>query len=175
MKHFIIALLLITPLAHARGVYLSADEFIQQAFDAQVPQARVLWLNQDIRQQITAITGHPPAGLRVRYHQLDNKTAWILDEIGKDEPITIGVVVVDRQIQSVKILAFRESRGDEVRYPAFTRQYRGAALTQERHLSQPIDGITGATLSVRAVNKVAASALYYHSLTEAPTDTPREP
>jgi hypothetical protein len=30
-------------------------------------------------------------------------------------------------------------------------------------LNQNIDGITGATLSVWAVNKVAALALYYHS------------
>jgi len=63
----------------------------------------------------------------------------------------------------VKILAYRESRGGEVRYPAYTAQYRGASLSQNMRLNQNIDGITGATLSVWAVNKVAALALYYHS------------
>jgi uncharacterized protein with FMN-binding domain len=102
-------------------------------------------------------------GLRVRYHILDNKSAWILEEIGKEMPITIGVVVTDHKITEVKILAYRESRGGEVRYPAYTAQYRGASLQSNNRLDQSIDGITGATLSVWAVNKVAGLALYYHS------------
>jgi hypothetical protein len=78
-------------------------------------------------------------------------------------PITIGVVVTDNEIARVKILAYRESRGGEVRYSAYTKQYLGAALTDNNRLDQSIDGITGATLSVWAVNKVAALALYYHA------------
>ena len=78
-------------------------------------------------------------------------------------PITIGVVIDQGKISSVKILAYRESRGGEVRYPAYMAQYQGATLTDKYKLDKSIDGITGATLSVWAVNKVAALALYYHS------------
>ena len=85
-------------------------------------------------------------------------------------PITIGVVVAEGKIEQVKILAYRESRGGEVRYPAYTRQYLGASLTNKNNLDQSIDGITGATLSVWAVNKVAALALYYHGQVINPRD-----
>ena len=101
-------------------------------------------------------------GIRMRYWAHDGKTAWIMEEIGKERPITIGVVVNNHQIERIKILAFRESRGWEVRYPAFTAQYENVKITPDYKLDQSIDGITGATLSVRAVNKVATLSLFYH-------------
>ncbi|WP_373098012.1 FMN-binding protein, partial [Zhongshania sp.] len=94
------------------------------------------------------------------------KTAWILEEIGKEMPITIGVVVdldsadgKSLAVSRVDILAFRESRGWEVRHDFFTEQFKGAVLVRDDILSQHIDGITGATLSVRAVKQVARIAL----------------
>ena len=66
-------------------------------------------------------------------------------------------------IKLVRILEFRESRGWEVRYPFFTEQFAGVNLTPEYQLGKRIDGVTGATLSVRAVKKIAALALYLHS------------
>ena len=157
-----------SPMVMGKGVYQSGPDFIAEVFEQQA-SAKVLWLTNDIRQQAKYILGRPVSGLRIRYHQHGSKTAWILEEIGKEMPITIGVVVEANKIAQVKILAYRESRGGEVRYPAYTRQYLGAALKDNYKLDQSIDGITGATLSVWAVNKVAALALYYHSLTEQPT------
>lgn len=158
-----------SPLVSAKGVYQSGPDFIAQAFN-QPPNKATLWLTNDIREQAAEILGRSLPGLRVRYHKLDNKTAWILEEIGKEMPITIGVVVAEGKIEQVKILAYRESRGGEVRYPAYTRQYLGASLTNKNNLDQSIDGITGATLSVWAVNKVAALALYYHGQVINPRD-----
>ena len=146
----------------AKGVFQSGPDFFAEVFAPQQGESKVLWLTPEIRTQAAVIVDHPVRGLRIRYHQNNNKTAWILEEIGKEMPITIGVVVEDDVSQQVKILAYRESRGGEVRYPAYTRQYLGAALTDKNNLDQSIDGITGATLSVWAVNKVAALALYYH-------------
>jgi len=154
-----------SPMVMGKGVFQSGPDFVAEVFEQQ-GNAKVLWLTNDIRQQAKLILGRPVTGLRIRYHQHGNKTAWILDEIGKEMPITIGVVVEANKIAQVKILAYRESRGGEVRYSAYTRQYLGAALNDRYKLDQAIDGITGATLSVWAVNKVAALALYYHSLTE---------
>lgn len=54
---------------------------------------------------------------------------------------------------------FRESRGFEVRYPFFTDQFRGARLREGLDLDREIDGISGATLSVRALTKLARLAL----------------
>jgi Na+-transporting NADH:ubiquinone oxidoreductase subunit NqrC len=69
------------------------------------------------------------------------------------------------KLKQVSILTFRESRGGEVRYPAFTDQFPGAALKNDHHLDRSIDGISGATLSVRAVEKTARIALFLHQQT----------
>lgn len=156
--------------ALARGVYLSLPAFLEQAFGA-APEAGVLWLSGEQRQQATAILGHPFQQLRVRYWNRDGRSAWVLEEIGKERPITIGLVVEQEHLQQVRILEFRESRGWEVRYPFFTAQFEGASLTPDLRLDRSIDGITGATLSVRAVTRAARLALWLaQQLPEAQDD-----
>ena len=162
----LLATSLSSPWVTAKGVFQSGPDFIAQVFASETARPGVLWLTADIRQQAQNILDRPVGGLRVRYHIAGGKTAWILEEIGKEMPITIGIVIHQDKIEQIKILAYRESRGGEVRYPAYTAQYRGASLTQDMKLNQNIDGITGATLSMWAVNKVAALALYYHSQTK---------
>lgn len=148
---------------HAQsGQYLKREEFLNAAFAAGPPAEKVLWVDRELRASIEEILGHPLSALRIRYWRNESTTAWILDEIGKEKPITIGVTVTDGAIGSVKILEFRESRGWEVRYPFFTDQFTGAGLDRRRELDRRIDGITGATLSVRAVDKIARVALYLH-------------
>lgn len=145
--------------AAARGVYQEPAEFVREAFGGKAPAPRVLWITDAIQQEVKFVLGHPLSQMRVRYWHADDRSVWILDEIGKEEPITVGVTISDGRLDRVNVLVFRESRGDEVRYPAFTRQFTGAALTPAGKLNQTIDGISGATLSVRALKGVAATAL----------------
>lgn len=152
------------PQAYAER-YLSQEEFLQQAFAGAEYSSHKLWMNEDIKQAAQSILKHDYNALRIRYWGAGNTTAWVLDEIGKERPITIGVVVKNGEIERVRILEFRESRGWEVRYPFFTDQFKGVTLTEDKGLSKTIDGVSGATLSVRAVKKIAAFALYLHSLT----------
>jgi len=147
----------------AGGVYQKPDEFINQVFNNKPPKAEVLWLKKDLKKQITDILDHKYNGLRVRYWQQNKdsnqKSVWVLDEIGKDKPITTGFVINNGQIDLVKVLVFRESRGWEVRHDFFTDQFKQATLKSDYNLSQPIDNISGATLSVRAIRKLAKIAL----------------
>jgi len=46
-----------------------------------------------------------------------------------------------------------------VRHPFFTDQFIGLSLREDNRLSEPVDGISGATLSVRAVETMAKFAL----------------
>lgn len=147
----------------ARGSYEAPDVFVRHTFNGQVPTAKILWLDKALQKDAAAILGHPYAALRVRYWGVAGRTAWVLDEIGKDEPITVGVVVNRNQLEVVKVLEFRESRGDEVRHPFFTDQFKGARLAEGRVLDKRIDGVSGATLSARALNKLARLALLFHS------------
>ena len=98
--------------------------------------------------------------MRVRYWGEARRSAWILEEIGKEEPITVGIVINQNRIELVKVLAFRESRGGEVRHPFFIDQFKGAGLRDDRQLDRSVDGISGATLSVRALTKLSRLALY---------------
>jgi hypothetical protein len=153
-------LLILAPCIWAKGVYLTAEQFLQQNFPDSAPTAKTIWLNDEMKQEIAKFLYRDYRQLRVRYWQQGPRSAWIFDEIGKERPITIGVVLNEQKIESVKILAFRESRGWEVKYDFFTDQFQDASLTAENGLSQHIDGITGATLSVRAVERAAKLALF---------------
>lgn len=104
--------------------------------------------------------------LRQRYWQEGEKTVWILEEIGKEEPITAGFVIDQSKVSQVSVLTYRESRGWEVRYPSFLKQFVNAVLNEDLQLSQSIDGISGATLSVSAMKKMARLALYLDTLSK---------
>lgn len=140
--------------------YLSRDAFLQIAFDGQPAELQTVWLTQPTREAAKASIRWLPPGLRLRYWTSGDKSAWIMEEIGKVKPITLGVVVANGAVERVDVLAFRESRGWEIRYPFFTRQFTGLTLRDDGYLSDTIDGITGATLSVRAVEKVTRAALW---------------
>jgi hypothetical protein len=153
--------------AIAGGVYQEPADFINQVFDNKPPKPDVLWLDKELKKQIIEILDHKYKGLRIRYWaQTDdktsnpiNRTAWILEEIGKEKPITVGIVINNGEIERVKVLAFRESRGWEVRHNFFTDQFNQATLQHDHQLDKNIDNISGATLSVRAVSKLARIAL----------------
>ncbi|HEX9628234.1 MAG TPA: FMN-binding protein [Acidiferrobacterales bacterium] len=146
--------------AAAPGVYQPPAAFVREAFGGNAPAPKTLWIDDALAREIGAILGHPPDGRRLRYWRRGARTAWVLDEIGKERPITVGIVVDAGRIERVQVLAFRESRGWEVRHPFFTDQFRAATLTGKHELDRDIDGISGATLSVRALTRLARLALF---------------
>lgn len=160
----IIALLTIAFSVSARGIYQTDEEFLAETFNNDVPKSQVIWLKGDLKKTLTEILGHRYAGLRIRYWHKEGRKAWILEEIGKDQPITFGIITAKDKVEKVKVLAFRESRGGEIRYPAFTQQFNDAQLV-EKKLDRHIDGISGATLSVRAMTSIVTLALYLDKFT----------
>lgn len=149
-------------------VYRTEEAFLANAFGGVVPPAQVLWVEPGLRAALDRDFGWH-AGLRVRYWAEGDRSAWILEEIGKDKPITAGIVVDNDAIAALEVLVFRESRGWEVRYPFFTDQFASVSLSERGDLSRHIDGITGATLSVRAVTRMARVALRLHDETRQTT------
>ena len=146
----------------AKGVYQEPGDFIQEVYASNPPEPSKLWINKDLNEEIIKILNHDLGVLRLRYWIKDDRSAWILEEIGKERPITTGIVVNNGQIELVKVLVFREIRGEEVRYPFFTDQFDGTALVGDYQLDKSIDGISGATLSVNAVTKLVRLALLLH-------------
>lgn len=161
-RQWLLSLLLLLLLAGPARADVALDRFLALSFPDATPSTAMLWLTPPVKQRAATILEHEYPGLRVRYWQHGERTAWVLDEIGKERPITIGIAVENGRIVQVQILAYRESRGGEVRHGFFTRQFANAGLKKGDRLDRSIDGITGATLSVSAVNRVARLALAFH-------------
>lgn len=158
---FAFSMLLLSVSAAAETVYMDTAAFVERTFQPQQPSRETLWLTSGVKDQARNILGRNFAPLRVRYWRDGSRTAWTFDEVGKERPITMGIVVEDGSIASISVLVYRESRGAEIRHPFFTEQYEGARL-DELSLDKHIDGITGATMSVRAATRVARLALLLH-------------
>lgn len=148
-------------------VYLDPAEFLNSAFVGGTPKVQALWLTPAVRVDAQRILGHEPAQLRQKYWSDGQRSAWILEEIGKEDAITAGFIVKEGRIEQARVLIYRESRGGEIRYPAFLAQFVGATLADNNYLNRQIDAIAGATLSVNAMVRMSRAALYYAKLAGA--------
>jgi len=155
------AILLPSPVFPA-SVYETQPEFLDRAFSGSPPEPAMLWLSGDRKSGVRQVLGHDYPALRLRYWCRDRRSAWVLEEIGKDLPITVGIIIDKGTIRDLRVLTYRESRGGEVATPAFTDQFIDASL-DGNGLDVPIDGISGATLSVQALTRLAAMALFLNT------------
>jgi Na+-translocating ferredoxin:NAD+ oxidoreductase RnfG subunit len=79
---------------------------------------------------------------------------------GKDQPITY-LVAVDRsdQLKDIDILVYRESRGGEVAYEQWRKQFRGKRAGDRLQVGKDIRNISGATISCNSVTRGVRQAL----------------
>lgn len=150
-------------ISEAITVYETQAEFLDRAFSNSPPEPGVTWLSGERKAKVKELMGHDYPALRLRYWCKGNRSAWVLEEIGKEQPITVGIIVEAHVIRSLKVLTYRENRGGEVATSSFTDQFIQAALDTSGRLDTHIDGISGATLSVQALTRLAGVALYLHA------------
>jgi hypothetical protein len=161
LSSLLIALaLLLSGAVFAQGSYQTPESFVAEAFGGKPPAPKQLWLSGATGEGYRVIMGEAPRRLRLQYWSEGTKDVWVLEAIGKEQPITAGFIVENGAIALAKVLVFRESRGWEIRHPFFTRQFNGARLNSEQALDKTIDGISGATLSVRAMVRMSRLALF---------------
>ena len=151
------------PFSPALGeeIYQKPTDFLIEAFQGPPPPVQILTVVGELREKARQILDHNPPSLRTRYWTKGERTVWILEEIGKVLPITTRIIIQGGLIEDVRILIYRESHGSEVRHRFFTNQFKDAQLTQKSSLSRAVDGISGATLSVHAIKRLATLALLY--------------
>lgn len=145
-----------------QGIYEEPNAFVSRQFGGDPPPASILYPDAALKKKIKSVLGYRYSKFRIRYWLKGDRSVWILQEIGKEKFITAGFTVEALSIKDFKVLIFRESRGWEVRYDSFSRQFSNARLTAKLKLDRNIDNISGATLSVRAVTKLARLALLFH-------------
>lgn len=157
----ILLLLIINTATAAETVYQSPEEFLSSTF-SETPESKRLTLSGDLGKEVKSILGHRYKKIRVPYWQDGCRSAWILEEIGKERYITTGFVVNEQGLEKVKVLIFRESRGWEVKNDFFGDQFVNAKLTKKNKLNKNIDNISGATMSVDAITNISRIALLLH-------------
>jgi len=164
-KKVFVLMLVITwlpAMVHAASVYETHTEFLDRAFNGTSPETALIWLSGERKSVVRELLGHDYPALRLRYWCRAGRSAWELNEIGKELPITVGVIVEKDYIRSLRVMTYRENRGGEVSTPSFTDQFDGVALEADGALDAHIDGISGATLSVQALTRLATLALFLH-------------
>jgi len=178
MRRCLLLLLLLAPAAAGpaaaepvdegiEDVYLAPDAFLSGVFGGAAPKPKKFWIRGEHRGAIRDILGHGFGALRIAYWRDGGRAGWVLGEIGKVKPMTAGLAVDKGAVERIRVLIYRESRGWEVRYSFFTDQFVGARLVGGNRLDRRIDGISGATLSVRALTNLARLALYLHTAVTA--------
>lgn len=156
----------VTSPAAASEAATSPQVFVSDSFSGDPPKPKIFWLTKKYKPDVKKILGHKYPALRLRYWGKQARTVWILEETGKEKPITTGIVINNDRIEKIKILIYRESRGFEVKYDFFTNQFVNLGLTKGNELSDHVDGISGASLSVSAIKRLAKLALYFHQNTK---------
>jgi len=157
-----LAVLSLAPGGATAQTFQSPGSFISQSLGGGA-SGRVLKLSGAQQAQARRIMGHGIGG-SVRYWRGGGSTVWILNGIGKYKPITTGWLVSGGRIRRARVLVYREApHGLEVRFPQFTSQFSGAGRSGTR-LNRGISNISGATLSVNSMKRMAALALYLDSI-----------
>lgn len=138
---------------------IKPEVFLQEVFGADVPAAQSVAVSGNVAQMIQ------PLPQRMRYWRADGRTVWIFDELGKVgyQPTTCGFVVRDGSIERAKVLVYRESRGEQVGQPSFLQQLVGAKAAGGG-IDKTVDNISGATYSVKMMQRMARTALMLDQL-----------
>jgi len=146
--------------------FLTPEAFLSQAFGASAPAAQLMELDGNKQAQLAAVFGKSYPQGRLRYWKANGKTAWILEDVGKPgyQLTTAGFVVKAGAIEAARVLVYRESRGEQVGEASFLKQFEGAHLNGAA-LDRTIDNISGATLSVLMMQRMARAAIKLDSLT----------
>lgn len=148
-------------------VFQTPDAFLAEAFGA-APPPKVMVLDAATQARVAAVFGRAYPQTQIRYWRANGRSAWILDDLGKAgyQLTTSGFVVKDQAIDFARVLIYRESRGEQVGEPSFLKKLAGAKLAGAK-IDRSVDNISGATLSVKMMERMAAAALVLDAM--APT------
>lgn len=138
---------------------IKPEVFLEEVFGPDVPVAQSVAVSGNVAELIQ------PLPQRMRYWRADGRTVWIFDELGKVgyQPTTCGFVVRDKSIERAKVLIYRESRGEQVGQPSFLQQLVGAKAAGGG-IDKSVDNISGATYSVKMMQRMARTALMLDEL-----------
>jgi len=156
---------------------VSPEEAVRDAFGGAPAEKRTDYLDEAQAAEITRLAGSAPASrIVISFHRTQDGrtlgTAYLETHIVRTLPESI-LVVLDPQgrVTRVEILSFDEP--DQYRpKPKWMDQFAGRALEPELSLSKGIRGVTGATLSSRAITAAVRRVLATHQVLSGTARSP---
>jgi len=160
-------------------VYLTEEQALKKAF----PEADTLWSDiwtptQQERRRIERRLGWRLDEETFTVFQAKKSAqhqgyAIITNQIGLYKPITFMVhIKLDGRVGGVWIMIYRESRGGQIKRQRFLTQYKNKKTDSHIRLNRDIVGISGATLSVRALNAGVKKILTVIDVAHSPKESP---
>lgn len=169
----LVAVLGLTALRFSRGETMG-ESFAASYFNP-LPPAVDIPVRGSQAGTIRDILGRPYDRKTIRCWRAANTAVWILEARAKSGRITAGFALRDGRLERVKVLEYRGQHGRDVQSGSFTRQFDGAGLSSDRQLDRSIDGISGATISVRTLVHMARLALVLEAESRASDGSPAGP
>lgn len=167
MKSALVALvLLVSSAAHAATTYWTTPALLKRWFkdSERVRAVEVLGT------ELTTASAERSAGLKAtkgKYLVYIGQTgeridgyAVVDDEKGQHMPITFGFLFdLDGRVKDTEVMTYREPYGDEIRDRRFLAQLVGKSTADALKPGVDVDGVTGATISVRSTTVAVRRAL----------------
>ena len=138
--------------------------FLNKVFNNQIPKKERIIVKGEYKEKIKAIMGNKYKKRMFSYWQNDTEQIWILNSIGKYKPITAAFITDNCKVKSSHVLVYREQHGYEIKYPAFLLQFKETEMDKTLKLNTKIDNISGVTLSVNSMKRMARTALLLSKL-----------
>jgi len=162
--YFFISFIVFFPKLTLSKLELAEEKFLEKMnAKAPITKNRII-LKKEQLAKVQIPMGHKYKKRIFNYWNSSNQTIWILNSIGKYKPITAAFVVEECKIKSANVLIYREQHGYEIKYEAFLSQFVNVDINDKYYLNKKIDNISGATLSVNSMDRMARAALILDNL-----------
>ena len=147
------------------GVYLTRDEALRLAFGDEAVEGTSVFLTDNQLTRAKELAGDGVeirSALVTRFVDADGKSAYFDTHLVRTLQETLMVVVTPQAtVERIEILSFLEPR-EYLPREAWLEQFGGRELDRDLALKRKIHGITGATLSARAVTEATRRVLATH-------------
>jgi Na+-translocating ferredoxin:NAD+ oxidoreductase RnfG subunit len=156
-------------------VLQSQEEALQAAFPEATVERHTAFLDDDQVARIRSLAGSEPSSRVVNYYRGIREdrmvgTAYFDGHRVRTLPEVLMVVVgPEGTVKRVSVLSFLEPK-DYLPRQRWLDQFQGRALEEGLSLKREIRGITGATLSARAVTDAVRRALALHQVLNPAAD-----
>ena len=141
---------------------MSTEAFVESSLGRLPAEKRIL-LQGDVQEAVrSAYDGRYPA-FSIPYREQDGKRVWVLKAQGKHGYVKAGFVIQDGRLLNPWVLSSKEQGGRGIETSPFLKQFEGVGLKGPSQMDRRIDGLSGATLSVNAMKKMARTALVLDS------------